>query len=249
MPLDTVCSCASPANRATSRSGTMRSRSGSFRSHSPRPISAGIWSSTGTWFARKGGGEPQDYRGPLQTWEFAPAPQGLPGSQARIFELPSGTYSRDATPPAIRTPPLMNIFLPPDTISETEFTRLADCLARHQKEINSALLRLRADFPYRSQDDYFPLRLGGIVRGMPPWSDPRYVEQIQSLYGDTEATKPLPDGGRFTLYRGQTASGVIDGKQIRLSILPNGKKQLWLTAPHGRISRPRKKWKRQVCVT
>lgn len=174
----------------------------------------------------KGGGQPQDYRGPLQTWEFAPVPQGLPSSQARIFEPPSGAYSRDATPSAPRTPPLMNIFLPADKISETQFTGLADCLGRHREEINSAFVRLRADFPFRSQHFYFALRLGGIVRGMPPWSDDRYVEQIRLLYGDTAETKALPDAGRFTLYRGQSASGIVGGRKFRLSISPTGRKQI-----------------------
>jgi len=160
----------------------------------------------------KGRSEPSDYRGPLLTWEFAPMPQGLPSNQARSFELPSGTYSRDTNATGPRTPPLMNIFIPPDRISETTFTRIADCLARHQEEINSALVRVRADFPYRSQRFYFSLRLGGIVRGMPPWSDPRYVDQIRSLYDDTDVMKVLPDVGQFTLYRGQSASGSIDGK-------------------------------------
>jgi hypothetical protein len=128
--------------------------------------------------------EPGQYRGPVPTNEFAPMPQGLPSSQARIFELPSGTFNR-------------------------------------------ALVRVRADFPYRSRHFYRPLRLGGMVRGLPPWSDPGYVNQIRSLYDDTKPVKALPDAGLFTLYKGQSANGLIDGKQVRLSILPTGETQ-WL---------------------
>jgi hypothetical protein len=171
--------------------------------------------------------EPGQYRGPVPTNEFAPMPQGLPSSQARIFELPSGTYSRDATPPATEKPLLMNIFLPSEKISADVFIKLADCLALHQADINRALVRVRADFPYRSRHFYRPLRLGGMVRGLPPWSDPGYVNQIRSLYDDTKPVKALPDAGLFTLYKGQSANGLIDGKQVRLSILPTGETQ-WL---------------------
>ena len=169
--------------------------------------------------------DPGHYVGPVPTNEFAPVPQGLPAGQVRIFEAPSGSYSRDATPPATKQPLLMNIFLPPDKIDAVQFNRLADCLASHQADINKALVSLRADFPYRSQYLYRPLRLGAIVRGLPPWSEGAYVDQIRSFYGDTQPVKPLPAAGLFTLYKGQSATGLIDGRQVRLSILPSGETQ------------------------
>jgi hypothetical protein len=165
------------------------------------------------------------YVGPVPTNEFAPVPQGLSPSQVRIFELPSGTYSRDAMPPATEQPMLMNIFLPPDKIDAVRFNGLADCLGSHQADINQALVRVRGDFPYRSRYLYRPLRLGAIVRGLPPWSDPAYVNQIRLLYSDTESVKALPAAGSFTLYKGQSATGNIDGRQVRLSILPTGETQ------------------------
>lgn len=168
---------------------------------------------------------PERYVGPVPTNEFAPVPQGLPLAQVRIFEMPSGTYSRDATPPATKQPLLMNIFLPSNKIDLVRFNRLADCLALHQADINWALVRVRADFPYKSRDFYRPLRLGAIVLGMPPWSDPAYVNQIRSLYGDTKPSKALPTVGVFTLYKGQSATGTIDGKQVRISILATGETQ------------------------
>lgn len=169
--------------------------------------------------------DPGHYVGPVPTNEFAPVPQGLPAGQVRIFEAPSGSYSRDATPPATKQPLLMNIFLPPDKIDAVQFNRLADCLASHQADINKALVSLRADFPYRSQYLYRPLRLGAIVRGLPPWSEGAYVDQIRSFYGDTQPVKPLPAAGLFTLYKGQSATELIDGRQVRLSILPSGETQ------------------------
>jgi hypothetical protein len=169
--------------------------------------------------------DPPHYVGPVLTNEFAPVPQGLPPGQVRIFEMPSGAYSRDAIPPATQQPLLMNIFLPPDKIDAVRFDRLADCLASHQGDIDQALVRVRADFPYRSRYLYRTLRLGAIVRGLPPWSDPAYANQIRSLYGDTESVKTLPVAGPFTLYKGQSATGIIDGKQVRIFILPSGETQ------------------------
>jgi hypothetical protein len=163
--------------------------------------------------------EPGHFRGPTPSNEFAPVPLGLPSSEFRIFESPSGTYSRGVGPL------LMNIFLPPGKISEARFSDLADCLTSHQADINFALARVRADFPYRSQGFYRPLRLGAIVLGMPPWSDPAYAKQIRSLYGDTNPVKALPEAGSFTVYKGQTAAGLIDGKQVWLTILPTGETQ------------------------
>lgn len=179
------------------------------------------WNLAGERWAK----DPGHYVGPVPTNEFAPVPLGLPSGQVRIFELPSGSYSRDATPPATNQPLLMNIFLPSDKIDAVRFNGLADCLASHQADINKALVSLRADFPYRSQYLYRPLRLGAIVRGLPPWSEGAYVDQIRSLYGDTQPVKPLPAAGLFTLYKGQSATGSIDGKHVRISILPSGETQ------------------------
>ncbi len=179
------------------------------------------------------GGFPSSYvgwpsggaKGPRPTREFAPVPLSMPGSQIRVFELPSRTYSRDAIPPGDRTPLLMNIFVPKLDISDADFNFLADCLGRYQAEINRALIRVGSIFLGRPPEFYHPLRLGAVVHGLPPWYDQAYVDQIRSLYRDKEPEKDLPEGGMFTLYKGQTASGVIDGKQVRVSILPTGKVQ------------------------
>jgi hypothetical protein len=187
------------------------------------PASYVGWNLAG-WRWKKEAGH---YKGPTPSNEFAPVPRGLPSSQARIFELPTGPYSRDATPPATETPLLMNIFLAPGTFSDAHFTSLADCLASHRADINRALALIRADFPYRSQAFYRPLRLGALVSGVPPWSDPDYVDQIRLLYGDMKPVKALPDSGLFTLYKGQSAIGIIDGKQVQLTVLPTGETQ-WL---------------------
>jgi hypothetical protein len=188
------------------------------------PASYAGWDLAGERWHKEAG----HYAGPVITNEFAPVPQGLLGSRVRVFEPPSGTYSRDATPPATEAPLLMNIFVPGGDEYGAQFKRLADCLALHQAEINRALIRVRADFPYRSQHLYRPLRLGAIVSGPPPWSDPAYVDQIRELYGDTKPVKPLPEGGLFTLYKGQSATGIIDGKQVRITILPSGETQWWI---------------------
>jgi hypothetical protein len=51
------------------------------------------------------------------------------------------------------------------------------------------------------------------------------VAQIRALYRDTDPAKVLPDAGRFTVYKGQTAGGIIDGHQVRLTILSTGETQ------------------------
>ena len=167
---------------------------------------------------------PGRYLGPRPTHEFAPVPDGLPGSQVRIFEVPppSEIYRRNAMWGEVATPRLMNIFIPPASISEDGFRRLGDCLAVHRGTINRALARVGADFSYRGQGFYKPLRLGALVHGLPPWSDIAYVTQIRRLYRDAEPLKPLPEVARFTLYKGQTVQGVVDGRTVRISILPAG---------------------------
>jgi len=148
------------------------------------------------------------------TYTFAPLPSNANATTMRVFERPARRYDPSAEPWRHETPPFMNIFLDPAIVGRPDFDDIAGCLAEHQDEINAALAHLGT----RLGRYYFPLRLGGVVLGRPPYGDPSYTREARELWGDEGGVRKLPAVGRLTLYDGEVAQGSIDGHLVRLSI-------------------------------
>jgi hypothetical protein len=161
-----------------------------------------------------------------RTNDFAPLPGTKDTPQLKIFELPKRTYNRNAHPPELDNPPFMNIFLSHTQVSETEFTTLANCLKTHKEDIDKKLLALGSYFPDDDQRFYHPLRLGGVVYGMPPYDNPKYIEMINSIWGETLSEKVIPAFGRFTLYPGQSAKGKVNGRAVIVSVSDSSQPEL-----------------------
>jgi hypothetical protein len=159
------------------------------------------------------------YTGPMRTCDFAPLPPPSDTRRVRVFELPQRAYNRSA-PFQEREdyPPFMNIFLDPGNFPERYFSIVADCLAAHRDGINHALAALGPEFPRQDRRFYEPLRLGGIVLGLPPYDDKEYLELIRAIWGDTQNEKAIPPYGRFTLGLGQSAKGIIAGRSVEIAV-------------------------------
>jgi len=122
----------------------------------------------------------------------------------------------------------MNIFLEPRASSVQSFDSIANCLALHKPDIDESLTDVAKLLPATDRSFYHPLRLGGIVLGMPPFDDPSYLNIIKTLWGETETIRALPDYGSFTLFPGQSAKGVVNGHSILLTVDVNDEANLYV---------------------
>jgi hypothetical protein len=87
-------------------------------------------------------------------------------------------------------------------------------LAAHQEEFDRALVDMQNDIPSTLSKFYHPLRLGGVFYGPPPYTDPTYTKGVEDLL----SASVIPGAGGFRLFRGRTATGVINGHQVELSL-------------------------------
>jgi hypothetical protein len=191
--------------------------------------------SYGLNYVHKDGGEKYIYRvEPPKYYEvtrtgvdFEPLPKNTKdGLLVSSIELPNSA-DRVKWHDAER-PPFMNIFLDPTVFSQKDYNEISDCLSSHKDDLNKSLLNLADSFPPRSRQYYHPLRLGGVVFGLPPYKDPSYVSLIRESKGveqddTTKVIKILENTNNFTLYPGQRAEGDKNGIHIVL-YYPEGKR-------------------------
>jgi len=116
----------------------------------------------------------------------------------------------------------MNIFFDPAAQTHDGFAHLGDCLSLHREGLNEALEKLKRKLPERDRRFYHPLRLGGIVRGLPPYEDGGYLKAIEAVWGATLPIKALPEQGQLTLHPGQSATGSINGKRVTIYLNGSG---------------------------
>jgi hypothetical protein len=151
--------------------------------------------------------------------DFDPLPPADLGLETRVFELPGRTYNRDS--PSRESPPLMNIFFDPQQFSHDQFTALSDCFEKNEREFNRVLAQLGSGFKWSAAGTYFPLRLGGIVYGLPPYADRRYLAAIHAIWGLADPPPPvvtLPASGLLTILPGQRAEGRVGGASFDIGV-------------------------------
>jgi hypothetical protein len=155
--------------------------------------------------------------------DFSPLPPESIGMPMRVFELPDKTYGRDTWP--TETPPFLNVFLDPMRFAPKEFEWIADCLQKNRRSVNAALAGLASEFPWNDRSSYYPLRLGGVVYGLPPHTDQRYRAAINAVWGvprQPPAIVPVPTPGRITVLPGQRAEATFDGFKVVISVPNDG---------------------------
>jgi hypothetical protein len=150
---------------------------------------------------------------PQPTYDFTPLPAEGSGADTQAFERPLRTYDSSLMPWRHETPPLMNIFLDPAEVSLSDFSRIKACLAAHRTELNQAMQGLASKL---GKNRYLPLRLGGVVRGLPRYADPAFQRTMRAVWGEDVGDRPLPNIGRFSLYDGETASGNVAGHYVEV---------------------------------
>lgn len=151
------------------------------------------------------------FSGPYPSPTYAPLPQNGP---VRIFK----SEARVGLMPDRQSLDFMNIFLDTRQVNRAQSAIIADCLAAHERELDNALARMQNEIPSSLSRFYHPLRLGGIFYGPPPYTDPSYMKAVK----DQLSARAIPKSGGFRLFRGRSATSVINGHQIELSLSNDG---------------------------
>ena len=151
------------------------------------------------------------FSGPYPSYTYAPLPRH---GTVRVFKS-------EAQVEPVRKPQsldLMNVFLDTRRVSQAHFAIISDCLASHEHELDRALARMQNAIPSSLSRFYYPLRLGGISYGPPPYTDPSYMQAVK----DQLSVSTIPETGGFRLFRGRSTTGVIDGHRIGLFLTNDG---------------------------
>jgi hypothetical protein len=147
------------------------------------------------------------FSGPYPSYTYAPLPRTGPvrvfNKEAQVGYIPKPSNLN-----------FMNMFLDPRRVTMPQFLTVADCLAAHKEEFDRALVDMQNDIPSNLGKFYHPLRLGGVFYGPPPYTDPTYMKGVEDLL----SASVIPGAGGFRLFRGRTATGVINGHQVELSL-------------------------------
>lgn len=152
---------------------------------------------------------------PYPSYTYAPLPRN---GTVRVFK----SEAQVGFVPKPKSLEFMNVFLDTRRISQAQFAIIADCLAAHEHDLDRALARMQNSIPSSLSRFYYPLRLGGIFYGPPPYTDPSYMQAVK----DQLSASNIPEIGGFRLFRGRSTTGVINGHQIGLFLTDDGEIQV-----------------------